>query len=139
MTSSLVFWSLYTFDRKLILPVSFDQYYSPLLVHLHYTLPFFVTLLDAVIDNHHYTSSSVIDLTSLVIVILIYMCALFAGKFLRGKWANEAFAHLSIVESVVFLFVVGVVGVGVYYLGKYINTTVWDKKKQTKTTKNKKE
>jgi hypothetical protein len=55
---SIVFWSLYLFDRELIYPSKIDQVLPQLRNHLVHTTPIISIVLDNIIKKHEYKEGS---------------------------------------------------------------------------------
>jgi len=139
MSICVTFWAFYYYDKNLVFPAAFERYYSPLLVHMHYTLPFIVNLLDGVIINHNYKKSiPMLDMSLVFVLGFVYMCTLLGSRLTTGRW-REVYINLSPTHTVVLVATFFASCLIFYKLMTVINSAVWNNRKEKKTEKNKEE
>ncbi|XP_039205407.1 androgen-dependent TFPI-regulating protein [Crotalus tigris] len=118
------FWSIYLYDRELIIPKSMDSLFSEWINHGMHTLVFPLGLVEMVVVPHQYSSVgkslSILGMTALgyQLWVLYYFAK-------TGKWLYPFFEFLSPLGIIVFAGI-GLVTLFFYYmLGRFLNRMIW--------------
>ncbi|XP_051026403.1 androgen-dependent TFPI-regulating protein [Acomys russatus] len=121
---SLVFWTLFIYDRSLVYPQGLDDYFPAWTNHAMHTFIFPLSLAELILRPHRPPSKK-LGLTLLVTCILAYISSILWRYAKTGNWVYPVFAALSPLGITVFLSANSLLVVGIYLLGEKINQWRW--------------
>jgi FAR-17a/AIG1-like protein len=122
---------IYAIDRELIYPVSFEATIPPYMNHIQHTFPLISVLLDMLLIDHSYHSSTLrLDLAMVCAVSITYVGVLVFVWVNEGIWVYPFIGLLPDLAKVAF-FAFGVFLVAlVYYGGMITSGTLWRETKR---------
>lgn len=121
---TIVFWSLYFYDRESVLPERFQDIFPSWLNHVVHTNITIFILIELVILYRKYPKrqTSLLTLAAFLIAYLIWM---FITRHFAGKWAYPILDELSHIEMVGFFIFAGTFPFWMFFLGEYLNKKIW--------------
>ncbi|XP_066997674.2 androgen-dependent TFPI-regulating protein [Anabrus simplex] len=126
LATALVFWTVYAVDRELIFPSSFDPLVGRWLNHGVHTHILLVALLELILNKHSYQSTS-LAMRDLGMFLAIYDLIFLYTHFVEGIWLYPIYAAMSTwLERILFMAYGHLSVLGFFFLGKFLNTFLWD-------------
>ncbi|XP_073978034.1 androgen-dependent TFPI-regulating protein-like [Rhodnius prolixus] len=121
---SIVFWSIFLYDRELIFPKVLDQVIPVWINHSIHTFNSAIAIIDMFFINHKFPSWSR-ALQGTLTYLLIYSVCLFGTYFQTGIWLYPIFNILTWPQRLLLSVGVLVVAVAMYGLTKIIHHIIW--------------
>lgn len=128
----VMFWSLFTIERELVAPKTWDAIFPVWLNHaIHSNIMIFIAIEMIVLHRHYPKVKS--SLIGLFIVMLAYICWIEIVHEVTGYWVYNILATFNWAERIGFhLFNISV-PVAFYFLGRCVNNRIWNEKRVSKT------
>lgn len=119
-----IFWTIYAYDRELILPSSMDEWFPTWLNHVMHTLPLVAAVGEQVLVPHTHQRGYK-RLMPMFGVYLLYLLWLVFIRYKAGFWVYPVFDALDNRGRAVFLIVLSVPALFCYVLGEKLHVSVW--------------
>lgn len=124
MLCSIVFWSLYLIDRKLVFPVILDSIMPVWLNHALHTLPIVSLLIEAYVTKHRYTTFMKGALFNAVFLCLYISWTLYIA-YHTDNWVYPILKMLAPIYRAMFIATNCLLSVFMYRLGEFLNSIFW--------------
>lgn len=137
LETSFMYWAMRSIDRELVFPKALDKFFPLWLdVLLHTNVTIFV-FLEMIINDIKYPQRSV-SIRGLLVFLLGYLGWLYVIKSNTGKWVYGILGVLSGPQRIGFFIAAGLVSVGLYFIGEFMNKCCSGSEKVIKVDKKKK-
>lgn len=124
---SVIFWSVYAFNRDMILPAKYFEIFPWWLNQIVHT-----NVLVWMIVEHFFTryqsQNTKLEVASLALWSLSYLTWVFVIKHFAGVWIYPFMNVLSVYEMIFFFTFAQILPFVCYFSGKLINQLVWNAK-----------
>nr|XP_026483780.1 androgen-dependent TFPI-regulating protein-like [Vanessa tameamea] len=129
---TIVFWSLFLYDRKLIFPSFADKVVTPISNHIMHTAIIGVVLWEVCFQPRTVPASHKRNLCHLAFHLLLYFSILTYTYVERGIWIYPIFGKLyGTMYFPLLPVIIGVLAVAFYYLQWTLTELIWGRKKKT--------
>ncbi|CAD6999497.1 androgen-induced gene 1 protein [Ceratitis capitata] len=118
------FWVIYAFDRELIFPTALDAIFPSWLNHIVHTNVAMLGILDMFTCFRQYPSRSA-GLTGTVVFMLLYIVWMHIVRFFSGHWVYPLLEVLNMPMRYFMLSCLLGFTVVCYFLGEFLNKTIW--------------
>lgn len=137
LLTSFTYWTLTSIDRELAFPKALDAFFPKWLdLILHTNLSIFV-ILDLIITQHQYPKRSA-AIRGLVVFLLGYLGWVYVIKNVTGFWVYKVFSAFTTQHRIIFFALCGLVAVGFYFIGEFLNYLFVGKQTSDKSSNDKK-
>lgn len=125
---SILFWSLYAFDRQLVFPKEVDAFFPSWLNHiLHTNIAVFV-IIEMLILYHQYPSRKE-GFTWLMTIMVSYLVWIFITRFFAGRFAYPILDVLNVPGKIAFFCFTMSFPIWMFLLGEFLNAKIWSEKR----------
>jgi hypothetical protein len=128
MNVAVVFWSLYAIDRELVFPSVMDPIYPWWLNQILHTNVFTFMVVELFLHHHVYPSRKA-ELLGISIFSLSYIGWVNVVKLVANAWVYPILNVLDLHHRIGFFILIGVLPMLFYFVGEFINTEVWTKRR----------
>lgn len=121
---TIVFWTMFVFDRETVLPSKFEGIFPPWLNHaVHTNITVFI-LIELVILYRKYPRR-LTGLLTLATFLVCYIIWMFITRHFAGKWAYPILDELNHIEKAGFFLFAFTFPFWMYFLGEFLNDKAW--------------
>lgn len=120
-----MFWLLYAIDRKLVLPVTMDEYFPGWFNHIVHTNIIIFIFIEMYWTYHSYPcyKSMLAGLGTFLVSYLVWVHII---KHFSGYWVYGVLDELDFGPRIAFFAFTCSLPIGLYFLGKFINRKIWE-------------
>ena len=118
------FWTIYGVDRELICPSFLDKFYPLSVNHMVHTTCMLSQLIEMIMVFHVFPSTKT-GIRTTIGFFLTYLTWILYLAFNKGVWIYPVLQKLQAIGRTVFIIMFGVVGGGLFVVGKTLNGKIW--------------
>jgi FAR-17a/AIG1-like protein len=128
---AVMFWSLFFFNRETVAPKVWDEIFPVWLNHfIHTDIVLFISI-ELIVLHRNYPKKKP-SLIGLLFLMFCYICWVHIINLKTDQWVYPILANFNWAERIGFhLFNVSI-PVAFYFLGKFINSLIWNKTRVAK-------
>lgn len=120
-----MFWWIFSYDRNLVAPETWDAFYPVWLNHfVHTNIVIFLIVELFILHRHYPTIKS--SLCGLLVFLLTYLAWVHIIYENVQHWVYPILAQLNWAERIGFHMFNVAVPVGFYFFGRYVNSRIWN-------------
>lgn len=121
---ALLFWSMYTIDRRSVFPDEVDWFFPAWLNHILHTNVAVFIVIELVILHRQYPSRKE-GICGLMIFMFSYLAWMHVTRLFAGKWAYPILEMLDIPGKIAFFVFTMSFPIAMYFFGEFLNGIVW--------------
>ncbi|XP_049773699.1 androgen-dependent TFPI-regulating protein-like isoform X2 [Schistocerca cancellata] len=133
---TLVFWTIYSIDRELILPKALDAFLPLWLNHALHTNITVAAFTELLITFHWYPASRRTTVYGIAAIMVAYSVCLFSTYYYDGTWLYPIYGVLNWTQRICFSAVIIIACILTFLFGEYLNSQIWGLEIQKMKAKN---
>lgn len=129
-----LFWTIYAFDRQLVMPEAVDRFFPSWLNHIiHTNVAIFVAI--ELVSLHRQYPSRKQGLFGLMTFMVCYIIWLHIIRLIAGRWVYPILDTLNLPGKVAFLMFTGCLPAIIYLAGEVLNSKIWNRERLAKNNR----
>ncbi|XP_049802871.1 androgen-dependent TFPI-regulating protein-like isoform X4 [Schistocerca nitens] len=122
---TLVFWTIYSIDRELILPKALDAFLPLWLNHALHTNITVAAFTELLITFHWYPASRRTTVYGIAAITVAYGVCFFSTYYYDGTWLYPIYGVLNWTQRICFSAVIFIACILMSLFGEYLNSQIW--------------
>jgi hypothetical protein len=121
--TTLMYWSISMIDPELVFPSFLKPFFPQWLNFCLHTLISILPIFEMFVSQNEFKRRSTC-IKLLLAGLLCYSIWIHIVYFKTGFWVYDIFALFDDIQRQIFFLAMGAVGVGLYFLGEFLNVTI---------------
>ncbi|XP_049949196.1 androgen-dependent TFPI-regulating protein-like isoform X1 [Schistocerca serialis cubense] len=122
---TLVFWTIYSIDRELILPKALDAFLPLWLNHALHTNITVAAFTEMLVTFHWYPASRRTTVYGIAAITVAYGVCFFSTYYYDGRWLYPIYGVLDWTQRICFSVVIFIAWILMSLFGEYLNSQIW--------------